>query len=171
MLVKWFSQVIDSVPVISCIFTCSILRIQEAQCTLLSLRRKSYISNFPSGQADAAIFPGLSGSMAFIKLTFRFHSFFYLNETVSYYLIEPMLAMLTKYPDKESTGIRSCKMDTIWNFSEVDWKFFNRIYFTFADQYYCSRLKKNKTQPLLNVNLSIFKWHVSGLTIILTIVP
>lgn len=73
---------------------------------MLGLRRKSYISNFLLGQADAAIFSGLSGNMAFTKLIFRFHSFFYLNETISYYLIEPMLAMLTEYPDKESTGIR-----------------------------------------------------------------
>lgn len=103
---KWFSQVIDSIPIISCIFSCSILQIEEAQCTVLGLRRKSYISNFLLGQADAAIFSGLSGNMAFTKLTFRFHSFFYLNETISYYLIEPMLAMLTEYPDKESTAIR-----------------------------------------------------------------
>lgn len=108
---KWFSQVIDSAPVISCIFSCSILQIQEAQCTVLSLRRNSYISNFPSGQADAVIFPGLNGNMAFTKLTFRFHSFFYLNEINFLLPYEPMVAMLTECPDKESTGIKQI----LWN--------------------------------------------------------
>lgn len=68
--------------------------------------KNSYISNFPSGQADAVIFPGLNGNMAFTKPTFRFHSFFYLNEINFLLPYEPMLAMLTEYPDKESTGIK-----------------------------------------------------------------
>lgn len=158
---KWFSQVIDSVLSISCIFSRSILQIQEAKCTVLSLRRKSYISNFPSCQADADIFPGLSGNMAFIKFTFRFRSFFILNEINSYYLIEPInvgnvnrvswsrklwyKAGLEKWP-QPGISVR-------WH-----WRFFNRIYFTFAAQYYCSRFLK--ITPSLKTNLSIFTWQI-----------